>query len=347
MGATEQRFIVEWGIWHVYTLRSEFRQARYLADKLLDSTKLHTDSGLKLQSYHADWSLLTLTGRSKEALERCKQGWHLYDRAHHESHAFVFGGHDPGVCSRNMGAWGLWQQGYADAARRCHEQGLTLAREIGHPVIIAHAYNWGAPLYEFCGDHTKTQELAQAASDLATEQSLANYYTDATIFKGWLLAQAGNPEEGIRLAKQGLAERGALGTMLIQSYYLALLAQANAADGRSKEALDFIAQAFRHMDRSGEVWIEPDLHRIKGDLLSQVGDEQGAEQSFLEALRIARQRNTKAYELRAVKSLAKLWQQQARVQEARELLTPIYNWFTEGLDTLDLKQAKSLLEELG
>jgi predicted ATPase len=299
-----------------------------------------------LEAYHADWSVLSLTGHAEATRERCDQGWSLYDREAHGAHAFVFGGHDPGVCSRNMGSWAMWRLGYTDQARACYQQGLKLAKELGHPQIVAHAYSWGALLHQFWGDRTKVRELAEVALGLATEHALANYYTDASILKGWLLAEDGRPKDAIRLMTNAIAERQARGTMFLQPYYMGLLSQAYVRAGDIEDALRVLTDAIELSENAGEGWIEPDLHGMKGDLLLLSGKQEAAEACLRKTLKIASGQNAKAYELRAATSLARLFAEQSKYAQAHELLAPVYEWFTEGFDTPDLRNAKTLLDEL-
>jgi predicted ATPase len=346
IGDHKQRFVVEWGLWHIHIGRGKFHRSRRLADQLLNKARHQEDPEILLEAYHADWSVLNLTGEANAARECCEQGWDLYDREAHGAHAFTFGGHDPGVCSRNMGAWALWQLGYPEQALTCYEQGLALAKDLGHPQIVAHAYNWGMPLHQFCGDREKVQELAEVALELTSEQALANYYTDAIILKGWLLAEDGQPKDAIPLMTKALAERQTRGTMFLQPYYMGLLAQAYVRADDIAEALRLLTDAIERVHNTGEGWIEADLHNMKGDLLLASGKQDKAEACLRKTLQIASAQNVKSYELRAATSLARLFAEQGKHAQAHELLAPVYDWFTEGFDTADLKEAKALLDEL-
>jgi len=162
------------------------------------------------------------------------------------------------------------------------------------------------------------------------------------------LTMQGQVEEGIAQMHQGLIALRATGAELGRPYWLMLLAEAHGIQGDPEEGLTLLTEALMLMDTTGERWYEPELHRLKGVLLVQQSSDNHAEaeSSFHKAIAIAQSQQAKSWELRATTSLAKLWQQQGKRQEAYDLLAPVYGWFTEGFDTADLKDAKTLLDEL-
>jgi predicted ATPase len=193
-------------------------------------------------------------------------------------------------------------------------------------------------------------ERAEALMALATEQRFAQQLAQATIMRGWALAAQGQGAEGTAQMRQGLAAHQATGTERLRPYHLALLAEAYASIGQTAEGLSLLAEALAAVDRTGERGWEAELHRLQGELLRAQAREsqqvQEAEACLHQALDIARHQQAKSWELRAAMSLSRLWQQQGKRAEARELLAPIYGWFTEGFDTADLQEAKVLLEAL-
>jgi predicted ATPase len=158
----------------------------------------------------------------------------------------------------------------------------------------------------------------------------------------------GQGEEGLAQFRQGLAAWRAMGAGLTVSYYLALLAEVYGHAGQAEEGLRLLAEALAHVDTTGERFYAAEVYRLKGELwLRQATpDEAQAETCWHQALDIARHQQAKSWELRAALSLSRLWQQQGKRDEARDLLAPIYGWFTEGFDTADLQEAKALLEAL-
>jgi len=171
----------------------------------------------------------------------------------------------------------------------------------------------------------------------------------SAILRGWALAHQGQAQEGIAQTEQGLKAQRATGSKQNRSYFPALLAEAYGTMEQPEVGLTALAEALAVVDTTGERWYEPELYRLKGVLLlQQSSDNQAdAESCFHHALEIARTQQAKSFELRTATSLARLWQQQGKRQEAHDLLAPVYHWFTEGFDTVDLKDAQALLEALG
>jgi predicted ATPase len=196
-------------------------------------------------------------------------------------------------------------------------------------------------------EHT-AKERAEAAISLATTQGFPQWITQGSILHGWALVHQGQAQAGIEQLHQGIIAWRATGAELARPYWLALLAEAYGTTGQLEEGLTVLAEALTLADTTGERWYEAEIHRLKGELLLQQSwDNQAeAETCFTQAISIAQNQQAKSWELRATTSLAKLWQQQGKRQEAYNLLAPVYNWFTEGFDTADLIDAKKLLEEL-
>jgi predicted ATPase len=165
--------------------------------------------------------------------------------------------------------------------------------------------------------------------------------------RGWARFQQGQHDQGVDEMQQALAARRAAGGEVTQPPFLALLADPYGQMGRAEEGLSLLAEAQALMDKNGQRYYHAERHRLKGEVLrsQSVGNQAEAEICFTQALSIARQQPAKSWELRAASSLARLWQSQSRRQETYDLLAPVYNWFTEGLDTADRQEAKALLEE--
>ncbi len=168
------------------------------------------------------------------------------------------------------------------------------------------------------------------------------------MIRGWALAAQGHGAEGISQLREGLAAWRATGAEVFRSRFLALLAQAYGQEGQVEEGLRTVAEALACVERTEERFYEAELYRLKGELLLQQSPDNATEAAacFHKAIEIAQHQQAKSWELRAATSLARLWQQQGKQAEARELLALVHDWFTEGFDTADLKDAKALLEDL-
>ena len=192
------------------------------------------------------------------------------------------------------------------------------------------------------------QEHAEAAISLATEQGFPYWMAYSSMLRGWVLAHQGQAQEGIEQINQGLIAYRATGAEQLRSYMLALLAEAHSAIGQPEAGLTVLMEALTLVDTTGQRWYASEIYRLKGVLLLQQNSDNHTEATscFQQAMSIAQSQQAKSWELRATTSLARLWQQQGKRQEAYALLAPVYNWFTEGFDTADLKDAKVLLDAL-
>jgi len=242
----------------------------------------------------------------------------------------------------------LWLLGYPEQALRRSQAALTLARALSHPPSLAAALVFAAMLHQGRRERHLVQERAEAAIALAREQGLPHQVAYGSIMRGWALAMQGQWEEGIAQIQQGLVAQHATGAEIAHPTFLGLLTEAHAAAGQAEAGLEVLTEALALVDHTGERYWEPELYRLKGELLLQqaVPDAPQAEVCFQQALAVARRQQAKSWELRTAISLSRLWQQQGRRGEAYELLAPIYGWFTEGFDTADLQDAKALLEAL-
>ncbi len=249
----------------------------------------------------------------------------------------------------------LWMLGYpAQALQRMHDA-LTLAQELSSPFNLAFALCFAARLHQYRRERQLTQERAEASVALCTEQEFPLLLAFGTLLRGWALAEQGQREEGIAQIRQGLAAWRATGAEIQRPYNLALQAEAHENAEQTEEGLTVLAEALALVDKTGERLYEAELYRLKGELTLKQSRVQSlassvqkeGEECFLKAIDIAQRQQAKSWELRAVMSLSRLWQQQGKKNEARQMLAEIYGWFTEGFDTADLKEARTLLGELG
>ena len=321
---------------------------RALGEQLLSLAQRLEDPDLLLEAHHALWTSLFSGGELAAARMHQEQGLRLYDPQRHRAHAALYSGHDPGVCCRYRAAPTLWLLGYPDQAVASSQAALALAQQLAHPLSLALALYWAAVLHHLRREAPLTQAHAEAAMTLATDQEFPQQIAQATPLRGWALAASGHGEEGIAQIHQGLAAYRATRAIRDRPYYLALLAEASAQVGQTAEGLEAVAEALATVAKSAVRWWEAELHRLKGELLLQcsVAQPGEAEACFQQALDVARRQQAKSLELRAAMSLSRLWQQQGKRDAARQMLSEVYGWFTEGFDTADLQEAKGLLEAL-
>jgi predicted ATPase len=242
----------------------------------------------------------------------------------------------------------LWVLGYpAQALARRHEA-LALAQELAHPYSLAYAWCLAAFVSQFRRDAPAVLEQAEAAVALSTHHGFPVWAALGTLLCGWARAMQGQGEEGMTQVRQGIAAWRATGAALGLSYYCTLLADVSAHLGHTADGLQALAEAHTLMEQHEERFWEAEICRLRGVLLLQQPEitQAEAEACFQRALDVARRQEAKSLELRAAMSLARLWQRQGKRAAARELLAPVYGWFTEGFETADLQDARVLLEEL-
>jgi predicted ATPase len=245
-------------------------------------------------------------------------------------------------------SWALWLLGYPDAALTDGDDALKNARETGQAAAQLFALDFITWLHIWRGDYAAANPRLDEAVALADEKGAPFWKADAMMCQGWLLASTGKALSAVQMITSGIAVWRSTGSTLWIPFYLSHLAAAHAELGLFDDAWRCIGEAMTAVATTKESWCEAEVHRVAGEIVlkSPAPDTAKAQAYFERSLAVARQQQTKSWELRAAMSMARLWRDQGRRDEARNLLTPVYGWFTEGFDTLDLKEAKALLDDL-
>ena len=289
-----------------------------------------------------------LTGEVAAGRAHFDRALALYDPTEHRPLATRFG-QDVGVAILSFRSLALWLLGYPDAALADANHTLKDAREIGQAATLMYALNNTAIFAHIhCGNYKAAKAELEELVVLANEKGAPYWKALATINKGLLLALDGKESDAIKTITSGMAAYQSTGATLYRPQHLSYLASAYAKVGQFEEAWRCISEAMTAVETTKENWYEAEANRVAGEVALKLPepDAAKAEAYFQRALKLARQQQAKSWELRAAMSLARLWRDQGKVQQARELLAPVYGWFTEGFDTRDLKEAKALLEEL-
>jgi predicted ATPase len=242
----------------------------------------------------------------------------------------------------------LLSLGYPEAALSDADHALKDAREIGNAVTLFMALFFRTFLDIFCGNYAAANALNEELAALADEKDAAFWKAGVMFLRGHVFAEMGKASDAVQLLTSGMTAWRSTGATQSLAYHLALLARAHSQLGQYDDAWRCIGEATKMVETTKERWFEADVHRYGGEvaLLSSEPDAAKAQAYFERALAVARQQQAKSWELRAAMSLARLWRDQGKRDKARELLAPVYGWFTEGFDTRDLKEAKALLEQL-
>ena len=341
-------FPVLWGLWLCHKVRSELQTAQEVANDLFVLARRVNDPGLALQAHQALGMTAFCRGEQPTSLRNVEQVAALYDPKRHCLHAAVFG-QDPGVMCKSYGAVALWLLGYPDTARQQCERAIQMSAGLS-PTTQAVAPYFAAMVQQLCGNGPQTLEYAQRAMAIAGEHGLSFWTAGGGVLSGWALAAQGSPAEGLAKLRQGLADWRATGSVTYETYYLGLLAEVLAGVKQFDEALQVIDEALTLVKRSGERFYEPELYRLRGEVLLALGGKSdlaaaiGARDDFRRSLDVAREQSARALELRAALSLAELDRVSGSGHEGRGLLADVYAAFAEGSETADLKQAQAMLE---
>jgi predicted ATPase/class 3 adenylate cyclase len=350
VGESPLVFQVFWMLWVFHEARAENDQAREAAEECLRFAQSAQNPGLLLEAHHALGASLSLSGEFAEGLHHLEQGSAIYDPQQHAAQAYVYG-QDAGVACLCHGAWSLWFLGYPDRARERIGEALALARRLSHPVSKAAAANFGWMVYQLLRDPHASREQADAAVTLSTEpeQEFELWRAWGMIGQGSALTESGQVEDGIARLRAGMSALRMTGAQISLPSFNTLLAQAHRKAGRAEEALRILAEAETMVSKTGERWCLAPLCRLRGQLLlrrGEDGNEEAAEECFRRAIAVAQEQRAKSLELRAAMSLSRLWKKQGKRVAARQVLSEPYNWFTEGFDTPDLREARALIAQM-
>jgi predicted ATPase len=330
--------------WSFHTVRAEDKLAQSLAEHMEKLGEAQNDEATLLLGRSVHGYSCFYLGEFLAARALSEQCHGLRDPAHREVYAAlaVF---DPYCANLARLAVTLAFLGYIDQARARMDEALSEARRLDH------AYTMAVVLAQVCaadwvaGSH-KVHRHAEELVALANEHGFPLWLDLGLIFHGWSLAALGQAQEGISLLAKGLSGLRATGAVQVTHFALCVLADAYAKVGQPDEGLNCLAEAVQIIETTDARRWEAELHRLRGNLLNATGDRAAAEQNYHQALAVAKRQSAKLFELRAAISLARLWRDQGKRTEARDLLAPIYNWFTEGFDTPVLNEAKALLDQL-
>jgi predicted ATPase len=348
LGDAPQLFPVLFGLARMHDVRGELKVGSDLGKQLLSLAERAREPELLLEAHHELWANMSMLGELISARTHLDQGFVLYDSEKHRHHAFLYGGHDPGVCCRYHAAHVLWLLGYPDQALRKSQDSLALARELSHASTTATALSFAVWLHQQRGESDVMRVHVDETITIATEHGFPRWLPYGNFLQGWLLVENDERAGIAQMVKVFASERATAAQGRFEALCAALLAEAYRRIGQTAEGLNVITDALTRALQTGCRYYAAELYRLKGELLltQSAADEQQGEACFQNALQVARGQSAKSLELRAAMSLSRLWQSKGKKAEAAQLLGDIYGWFTEGFDTADLKAAKTLLEEL-
>jgi predicted ATPase len=340
-------FSVLYGFWAANFVAFNGDVCRDLAAQFLALAEKHGDSGPLMTGHRLMGISLTTTGSIARGRESFDRAMALYDAAEHRPLATRFG-QDARIAILSYRPLAVWVLGYPEAALKDIRQALKEAREVGQAAALMYALCYTSITLLHCGAYAIAKAQADELAALADEKGALQWKANGAIQQGAVAAMTGEPSDAVQKIAAGIAAFRATGANAHERLWLAFLARGFAKLGQFADAWRCIGEAVTAVETTKERWCEAEINRVAGEiaLQSPVPDAAKAETYFERALAVAREQQAKSWELRAAMSMARLWRDQGKRNEARELLAPVYGWFTEGFDTLDLKEAKGLLDEL-
>jgi class 3 adenylate cyclase/tetratricopeptide (TPR) repeat protein len=336
-----RRFLVLWGLWFVRFTRGDYVTAVQAGEQLLEIAEKGEDIGRLVEAHHTLWPPLVAMGELKRALAYIERGIALYDREHHASYAMLYGGHDPGACCRYHLALTQWLLGYPDRALASVNEASALAEALRHAMTSTITLWFVAFLRFERGEHAAAVGAATRALSIVQAHDISTWNEGISVILHAAGAVAVDVEALNTLQRQMTAAKSPSWRHVIVGCFLAgLYGEANAPE-HGLEVLVSLKDAARSSYYGSEVY------RLEGELRRQLSlAAADAERCFEQAIDLARRCEAKTLELRATTSLARLWRDGGRREDAHRVLTDVYEWFTEGFETADLKTAKALLDEL-
>jgi tetratricopeptide (TPR) repeat protein len=342
VGSDQDRLVAVAGL-HINELTRGQIQAAYdlAAQGLALAERIGDPTGL-VEAHGRMGTALYNLGQWQASLDHLEQAL-AQPEYHWDSASLLRWPHHQGITVRRFLSVVLWHLGYPERAQQQMNQALAMAQELAHPYTLVAALSWAARLHFYRREPALVQAQGEKAIALAQQQGFRGSLGQSLMFEGWALVQQGQVEMGLAHMHDGLD----IGETLQGPTFLSILVETYRHIRQPARGMLLLGEALDHMAVTGTRSSEAELHRLKGELLHMQGtDEQAVEAQFRQALTVAQQQEAKSLELRAAMSLARLWQRQGKRAQAHDLLAEIYSWFTEGFDTLDLQEAKALLEEL-
>jgi DNA-binding SARP family transcriptional activator/predicted ATPase len=327
-------------------LDAEHQEARVLADQALALAQAADDPLHVALGHRLLGTILFCLGEHMEARAHLGQMIDFYRPGEHHRALVRLRGSDAGTSALAYDACCLWCLGYPDQAARRSREVLSLARRLAHPFSLADALRYGGGTFNRL--RREPEELKDCGEELIrlASEKIPAWGGAGTFFSGAALVTMGRAQEGLVQIRQAMTSHRAKVSRFYRSGRLLALASAQAQMGDVQDGLATLDEALELVEASGERLWEPEIHRVRAELLLAKNDATQAEPSLWKAIEVSRRQRARSFELRATTSLARLWQRQGRIEEARALLAPIYGWFTEGFDTCDLNEARALLGEL-
>ncbi|WP_206026255.1 SpoIIE family protein phosphatase [Roseimicrobium sp. ORNL1] len=347
VGQTPQLFAMMWGNFAFHVVRGDFRLCAELAEEAIEFGTRMNDAGILMEALFLRGITMLYRGDFAGAHEACSRAIAEYDDRARTAYWATLIGEDGGVTTRCYLALAQWHLGQADSALALNRETLALARDIRQPFSIVYALHHTGWLFQHCRMGAAVRAAGEEEMEISTEQGYPFWHATGTLYRGAGMLLQGRPEEALALIERGLEAYRATGAGIALTFYLSVHADALTQVGRLDDARRALDEAFALVEKNDERFQEAELLRLQGELLlAQSGDERGAEECFDRAIETARRQQSRAWELRATTSLARVMRQRNRIEQAYAALTTACDKITEGTTLPDLAAARALLNDL-
>ena len=347
IGDTPYKSPALFGVWAYHLMRVNHAKATEVYSEAIEQARKTGVPHEMTAALAAATTSSIFKGQAQLGIDYSEASWSAYDKATHGDLVALYG-QDVGLWCADFGSWAVWLDGRSDEADRRYGEANRLAEELGHPLSLASGLVHASLLYSMAGDVDRTLEYADKTIVVCEDVGIPARLVEALIMKGWALSQNGHIEDGIALTQQGMDGWRGAGAEIARPWWLALQSQQFSIKGDYESAQGCLDEALSTVERSGEnLWL-PELHRLKGQLLLDIDATQTseAEAHFQLAMSTANQQVSKFWELRAATSLGALMNERGNREQALTMIQPLYDGFTEGAETLDLRNARQVLSTL-
>jgi tetratricopeptide (TPR) repeat protein len=342
LAQSRQEFMAAWGLWLHFNVQGLSKKALQHADRLLDLARDLHDADLELEGHHAHIPVFWMMGDFEALRGATLEVMHGYNPSKHSQSAHTYVGHDSLVCARAFHSTALWALGFPAQAYEAARRAIDDARQIHHPFTLAHGLSHVAKTFQLLRDRDACLGVAEEAIAVAERNGFPWPLEFSRFFQGWVRCVDGDADTGVATMLDATKHSSMANR---RPYMLGVIASVQIEEGQLDAALSSLEAALTTSKSLGIAFYDAEIFRLLGRLQAATNGK-ASEENYKLALDVARRQGAKLFEVRSATDLARLWRDQGKPQQARELLAPVYEWFTEGFDTCDLKDAKALLVEM-
>jgi class 3 adenylate cyclase/predicted ATPase len=348
LGERPEHFVAMWGDWMYKTVTGQLVAASRRSEDLVSLSRKLNDDGYVLQAHHSRWTSFMYLGDCAKSRADTLQGIRLYDRTRHRQHRHLYGGHDPGACAHSFGANAAWATGHTQEAYGLAETAISIAQDLDHSMSLVTAYMWNAIVLHGARRFAATQVAAEQMIAIAEKHGFRQWLGIGLVLSGASRTAQGETDLGLKLIEEGLKTHRTAGQVGLFPLLGSVAAEAQLLVGNDASALELLAEAVEVSEKTLVGWHRPEIQRLQAEAMLHSG-QVGREEAIVrveDAVRLAKKQGAVALEWRATMSLARLLEKNGQPGRARKCLSRVCGAASEGLDSLELDESRSLLATL-